>query len=45
MNAPIKNEPANQDLRKRNLRMAIILASVAVVFFMGFIAKYVLLAR
>jgi uncharacterized membrane protein (DUF485 family) len=45
MNAPIKNNPANQELRKRNLRMALILASVAAVFFIGFIAKYVWLSR
>jgi hypothetical protein len=45
MNAPIKNDAADQELRKRNLRMALILASVAAVFFIGFIAKYVWLAR
>jgi hypothetical protein len=45
MNTPIKNDPANQELRKRNLRMALILASVAAVFFIGFIAKYVWLSR
>jgi hypothetical protein len=31
--------------RKRNLRMALILASVAFVFFLGFFAKVVLLNR
>jgi hypothetical protein len=34
---------ANHD-RKKNLRMALILASIAAVFFIGFIAKTVLLA-
>jgi flagellar basal body-associated protein FliL len=33
------------DKKKSNLRLAIILASVAVVFFVGFIAKVVLLGR
>lgn len=45
MNAPIKNDSANQELRKRNLRMALILASVAIVFFIGFVAKYVWLSK
>lgn len=31
------------DLRSRNLRMAVILASVAATFFMGFVAKMVML--
>jgi hypothetical protein len=33
------------DNRKKNLRLALILASVVAVFFIGFIAKTVLLAR
>ncbi|WP_353134930.1 cytochrome oxidase small assembly protein [Limnohabitans sp.] len=31
--------------RKKNLRMGLILASVAVVFFLGFFAKVVMLNR
>jgi hypothetical protein len=31
--------------RKRNLRMALILASIAAVFFIGFIVKIALLSR
>ncbi|WP_233203549.1 cytochrome oxidase small assembly protein [Limnohabitans sp. B9-3] len=31
--------------RKKNLRMGLILASVAVVFFVGFLAKIMLLNR
>jgi len=31
--------------KKNNLRLALILASVAVVFFMGFVAKMVLMGR
>ena len=31
--------------RKRNLRMALILVSIAAVFFIGFIAKIALLSR
>jgi hypothetical protein len=34
-----------EDRKKRNLRLALILASVAVVLFAGFIAKAVLLGR
>jgi hypothetical protein len=34
-----------QDQRKNNLRLGLILASVAVVFFVGFFAKVVLLNR
>lgn len=33
------------DRRKANVRLALILASVAVVFFLGFLAKMVLLSR
>lgn len=33
------------DQKKNNLRMALILASVAVVFFLGFVAKVYLLAH
>ena len=36
----------NQDERRRNnVRLGLILASVAVVFFLGFIAKFVFLNR
>ena len=31
--------------RKNNVRLGLILASVAVVFFLGFIAKFVFLSR
>lgn len=31
--------------RKRNLRMALVLASIAVVFFLGFFAKMTLLSH
>ena len=31
--------------RKKNLRLALILASIAVVFFLGFIAKFALLGK
>ena len=31
------------DQRKKNRRLALILASIALVFFLGFIAKFVLL--
>jgi hypothetical protein len=34
---------ADDDRKKGNLRLALILASIAVVFFLGFIAKFVLL--
>jgi hypothetical protein len=36
---------ADQDRKKGNLRLALILASIALVFFVGFIAKMVLLGR
>ncbi len=36
---------ADEDRKKGNLRLALILASVAVVFFLGFIAKMFLLGR
>jgi hypothetical protein len=35
---------ADED-RKKNLRLALILASVAAVFFLGFLAKTILLGR
>ena len=35
---------ADEDRKKSNLRLALILASVALVFFLGFLAKMVLLA-
>jgi hypothetical protein len=31
--------------KKNNLRLGLILASIAVVIFVGFIAKYILLSR
>lgn len=34
---------SEQDRKKANRRLGLILASVALVFFLGFIAKYVLL--
>ncbi|HEX2616928.1 MAG TPA: cytochrome oxidase small assembly protein [Flavobacteriales bacterium] len=34
---------ADEDRKKSNLRLALILASIAAVFFLGFIAKMVLL--
>ena len=33
----------NDDVRKKNLRTGLILATVAVVFFLGFMARMVLL--
>ena len=33
------------DQRKNNLRLALILASVAIVFFAGFVAKMVLMSQ
>jgi hypothetical protein len=36
---------ADDDRKKRNLRLALILASVALVFFLGFIAKMVFLGK
>jgi hypothetical protein len=35
----------NEDKKKANVRMAIILASIALVFFAGFIAKMYLLGH
>jgi hypothetical protein len=34
-----------EERRKSNVRLALILASVALVFFLGFIAKFVFLGR
>jgi len=36
---------ADEEQRKKNLRLALILASIVLVFFIGFIAKTVLLGR
>ena len=33
----------NEELRRKNVRLGLILASVAVVFFLGFVGKRVLL--
>jgi hypothetical protein len=35
----------DEDQKKRNLRLALILASVALVFFLGFLGKMILLGR
>jgi hypothetical protein len=35
----------SDDDRKKNVRLALILASIALVFFVGFIAKIVLLSK
>ena len=36
---------ADEEQRKKNLRLALILATIVLVFFAGFIAKMVLLGR
>ncbi|KAF1048519.1 cytochrome oxidase small assembly protein [Xylophilus sp.] len=36
---------ATPEQKKRNLRMALVLASIAVVFFLGFLLKMALLSR
>ena len=36
---------ADDDRKKNNLRLALILASIAVVFFVGFIGKMLLMGR
>lgn len=36
---------ADDDRKKSNLRLGLILASIALVFFLGFIAKFVLLGK
>jgi len=36
---------ADEDRKKSNLRLALILASIALVFFLGFVAKMVLLGK
>ena len=36
---------SDDDRKKSNLRLALILASIALVFFLGFIAKMVLLGK
>ena len=35
----------NDDLRRRNMRTALILASIAAVFLLGFVAKIMLLGK
>ncbi len=45
MNDVTNSDQAKLELRKRNVRMALILGSLAAVFFIGFIAKYVMLSR
>lgn len=37
--------PMTPEQKKNNLRLALILASIAVVFFVGFMVKVVLLSR
>ena len=41
----MKNMSMTPEQKKSNLRMALILASVVAVFFVGFMVKVVLLAR
>ena len=36
---------ADDDRRKKNIRLALILASVAIVFFAGFVGKMLLLGK
>ena len=36
---------ADDDRRKKNIRLALILASVALVFFVGFVGKMLLLGK
>lgn len=36
---------ADEDRKKGNLRLALILASIALVFFLGFMAKMILLGK
>jgi len=36
---------ADEQQKKKNLRLALILASIALVFFLGFIAKMALFSR
>lgn len=36
---------ADEDRKKGNLRLALILASIALVFFLGFLAKMILLGK
>ena len=36
---------ADDEQRKKNVRLALILASIAVVFFLGFIAKFALVGK
>jgi len=37
--------PMNDEQRKRNLRLGLVLASVAIAFAVGFVAKILLLGR
>ena len=36
---------ADEDRKKGNLRLALVLASIALVFFLGFLAKMILLGK
>jgi hypothetical protein len=36
---------ADEDRRKKNIRLALILASIALVFFVGFVGKIILMAN
>ena len=36
---------ADEEQKRKNLRLALILASIALVFFLGFVAKMVLLGK
>jgi hypothetical protein len=41
----MSNEQNTEEIKRKNLRLALILASVAAVFFVGFIVKLVLLSK
>ena len=41
----VADDSSTAQQRKANLRLALVLASVALVFFVGFVAKLVLLGR
>lgn len=43
--SPESTQARRAAVRRKNLRLALVLASVAVVFFIGFMAKSVLLSR
>lgn len=45
MSAPTKPAMGKSDTRQKNLKLGLILASIAAVFFVGFIARIVLLSK